>query len=43
VTDPWTFAAIAYLTTPLLVVGLGYLAMRLHERSAEADHRRPAE
>ena len=38
-TDPWTFG-LAFVLAPSLVVGLGYLAVRLHERS---DPRHPAE
>jgi hypothetical protein len=34
------FWTVAYLVTPVLVVGIGYLAVLLHERS-EARH--PAE
>jgi hypothetical protein len=34
------FWTVAYLVTPLIVVGLGYVAVRLHERSGR---RHPAE
>jgi hypothetical protein len=30
--EPWTFG-LAFVLAPLVVVGLGYLAVRLHERS----------
>ena len=32
-TDPWMFG-LAFVLAPAVVVGLGYLAVRLHERSA---------
>lgn len=35
----WTFA-LAFIAAPAFVVGLGYVAVRLHERSG---HRHPAE
>ena len=31
-TDPWTFG-LAFVLAPAVVVGWGYLAVRLHERS----------
>lgn len=30
--DPWTFA-LAFLVAPAIVVGVGYIAVRLHERA----------
>ena len=30
--EPWTFA-LAFVVTPAVVLALGYVAVRLHERS----------
>lgn len=40
--DPWLFT-FAFVVCPAIVVLVGYVAVRLHERSLDRDRSRPAE